>query len=455
VALAPPLRVLRYPSKAMVLVSLAWAVLAGLGFERWSRPDPAPRGWAAVLGPVLALGALAGAAAALFRFWPDVFAAALVPESWISASWREVLAPAACRLALAATLSAAVVVVGLVRMRRPGRAGPLAGLAAVLVVLDLALAGTSVNPTAPAEFYRLRPPVLGSLHQDDLSRLFVYRYPFSAASEDPAAAALDPYRIARHPAGFSKDAARTLAARLYMVPPVEGCWGVFGSYEPDLIGLYPAHLAELVRWMAEAEGSPAHARFLRIGAVRHVSSLLRHAGFEDFVAVALYPSLLAQPILFFEVPGAVPRTYVVGTARPAEGETARQLLLDPRFDLRREVVVSGPAVEAGPGFSGHSRIVDFRPDLVRIEADLSAPGVVVLVDTYDPGWRVTVDGRPAPLLRANVAFRGVNVPAGKHVIEQVYRPWTVVYGLGTSALAALAGLGVVLGRFARPSERQP
>jgi len=66
------------------------------------------------------------------------------------------------------------------------------------------------------------------------------------------------------------------------------------------------------------------------------------------------------------------------------------------------------------------------------------------VDTYDPGWKVTVDGRPAPLLRANVAFRGVLLPAGRHVVEQVYRPWTVVYGLAASAAALLAGLAVAL-----------
>jgi hypothetical protein len=47
-----------------------------------------------------------------------------------------------------------------------------------------------------------------------------------------------------------------------------------------------------------------------------------------------------------------------------------------------------------------------------------------------------------------VAFRGVKVSAGKHVIEQVYRPWTVVYGLLISAAAALVGLALVL--FKRP-----
>jgi hypothetical protein len=454
VALAPPLRVLRYPSKAMVLVSLGWALLAGVGFERWRGSDPIPRGswWAAVLGPVLALGAAAAAVAALLWSRPDIFSNALLPEAAISADWRAVLAPDARRFAVTTTLSAAVAVAGLLRMSRPRRAGSLAGVAAALIVLDLAVAGATVNPTVPAEFYRLRPPILGALHQDDLSRLFVFRYPFSAAAPDPGSAE-DPYRIARYPPGLSIDAARTLGARLYMVPPAGGCWGVFGSYEPDLIGLYPAHLSELTRWTGQAEGTPAFARLLRIGAVTHVSALLRHGSFEDLVALGVYPSLLARPILLLEVPGALPRTYVVGTAQAADGDRAREILLDPRFDPSREVVLPDTALEAGPHFSGRSRIIDFRPDRVRVEAELSQPGVVVLVDTYDPGWKVTVDGRPASLLRANVAFRGVKAPAGRHVIEQVYRPGTVLYGLGASAAATLVGLAVVLRRAARALAR--
>jgi hypothetical protein len=454
VALAPALRVLRYPSKAMVLVSLGWALLAGVGFERWRGSAPIPRGrwWAAVLGPVLALGAAAGAVALLLGWRPDVFAAFLLPEAAISTDWRAVLAPAARRFAITAALSATVGVVGLMRMRRPRRAGSLAGVAAALIVLDLAVAGATVNPTVPAEFYRLRPPILGALHQDDLSRLFVYRYPFFAAAPDPGSAE-DPYRIARYPPGLSIDAARTLGARLYMVPPAGGCWGVFGSYEPDLIGLYPAPLADLTRWMLAAERTPLDVlRFLRLGAVRFVSSL-HVRGFDELSAVAVYPGILARPILLLEVPGALPRTYVVGTAQAADGDRAREILLDPRFDPSREVVLQDTALEAGPLFSGRSRIIDFRPDRVRVEAELSEPGVVVLVDAYDPGWKVTVDGRPASLLRANVAFRGVRVPAGRHVVEQVYRPWTVLYGLGASAAATLVGLAVVRQRAARALAR--
>jgi uncharacterized membrane protein YfhO len=81
-----------------------------------------------------------------------------------------------------------------------------------------------------------------------------------------------------------------------------------------------------------------------------------------------------------------------------------------------------------------------KPDRVVLEANLSAPGYVVLVDGYDPGWRVAVDGIPSQLRRANVAFRAVAVPAGRHTVEYLYRPSALLLGLTVSAgtLAALA-----------------
>jgi uncharacterized membrane protein YfhO len=66
-------------------------------------------------------------------------------------------------------------------------------------------------------------------------------------------------------------------------------------------------------------------------------------------------------------------------------------------------------------------------------------GVVVLTDAYDPGWEATLDGRPVSLLRANLAFRGVAVPPGEHVIAMRYRPAALRWG-AFLALTAVAGL---------------
>jgi uncharacterized membrane protein YfhO len=78
---------------------------------------------------------------------------------------------------------------------------------------------------------------------------------------------------------------------------------------------------------------------------------------------------------------------------------------------------------------------------VRLLVEADRAGYVVMADAYDPGWRATVDGEATPVLRANVAFRAVAVPAGPHVVEMAYRPRALALGLGLTLLtAALAGL---------------
>jgi uncharacterized membrane protein YfhO len=62
----------------------------------------------------------------------------------------------------------------------------------------------------------------------------------------------------------------------------------------------------------------------------------------------------------------------------------------------------------------------------------------VILESYDAGWRATVDGRPAPIVPANVLFRGIRLEPGARVVELVYRPPGLVAGLVVSALSLLA-----------------
>lgn len=99
------------------------------------------------------------------------------------------------------------------------------------------------------------------------------------------------------------------------------------------------------------------------------------------------------------------------------------------------------------------RIVVDEPRRVVIEASLSAPGLVVLADTFHPDWslRVRSDGGPPrdrPILRANRIHRGCVLPAGRHVLEFTHRsrtfdrtwPVTVAAWIATLAAGGLAWL---------------
>ena len=77
---------------------------------------------------------------------------------------------------------------------------------------------------------------------------------------------------------------------------------------------------------------------------------------------------------------------------------------------------------AGSGAGGRVSIEDDRPDRVRLIVDASRPGLVFLSDNLFPGWTAWRDGSPAQILRAWFTFRAVEVPAGRSIVEFVYRP---------------------------------
>ncbi len=115
------------------------------------------------------------------------------------------------------------------------------------------------------------------------------------------------------------------------------------------------------------------------------------------------------------------------------------------FDPRRFVLLDQPPPDllARPRVrprlpTGDVEIVALEPERVVLRTRGGEPAIVVLTDAYFPGWQATVDGEPAALLRANLNFRAVPVPAGEHEIEMRYRPASLRRGLGLALVAAVA-----------------
>ena len=93
-------------------------------------------------------------------------------------------------------------------------------------------------------------------------------------------------------------------------------------------------------------------------------------------------------------------------------------------------------------------IVQYLPNSVTLEANLSRPGYVVLLDRYDPNFHATVDGNEVPIERANQLFRAVPVGPGEHTIRFFYRPEGLISG---AVLSLLCLLVLVAGAVKRSS----
>ncbi len=417
-ALAPPVRVFRYPSKATLVVALALALAAGLGVRAIGR-------------------------ARLFGSWRNAAVAALLLAAGMIFWVERVLAkPDAWHVAtlLAAAAAAVVAVLG-----RPGgmRAG-VAGAALVgIAIADLVAAHADLNATTPPPYLLLRPTVLD--HVDLSRRVYTYNYDWQPGVSESRLGPSHVYWSAVPPPGLDQRVFAMMRLRSYLPEP-GGLDPVEGSFDLDNRGLYPRPLRDLTVALRGFEGTPAHAKLLRLAGVGSVVALDQR-GFEDLRLVARIEAFFPEPILVFAVDGALPRTFVVGCARQGDGPGA---LADPAFDPSAQVLLP-QRTEAGLcGPAGRSRIVERVSDRVQLEVEADRSAFVVLSDAWDPGWRATVDGRPAVLLRANVAFRAVATPPGRHTIEMVYRPAAVRRGalvsLSTLSLVLMLGLVTCLAR---------
>jgi hypothetical protein len=441
----------RYPSKVMVALGFASALLAGLGLEA-VRSRKASRRVAGALavggGLILAAGAaLHGPALRWAMAWGLLLDRPGADEDALVAAAR--LLAGAALAALAGT--------ALLRARRQAGGPGVTPVVAACLVADLLLAHHDLNATAPPMLLVARPPVLSALDLRDRARSYFYDYRIAGDLSERHLGRAEPYAVAQPPAGVDPRPLSALAQRLYPVPPVAGTWDAEGSYELDLRGMQPLAQRGLTLALLQAEGTAYHRRLLRMGAVRNVVSL-HERGLEDLVRGPTFHGLFPEPIRTWGVPGALPRAYVVGRARAIEGPAAIQALVEPGFDPASEVILSGKGAQAaadGPGGgTGTVHIAELFADRVGLEATAGAPVIVVLVDAWDPGWRAWIDGRATEVLRANGAFRAVAVPAGRHVVEMRYRPWPVLAGLSLSAAGLVAfviGTGCLVRRRLTPA----
>jgi len=74
----------------------------------------------------------------------------------------------------------------------------------------------------------------------------------------------------------------------------------------------------------------------------------------------------------------------------------------------------------------------FTDDTVDFECHAAGPALAVIAQTYYHDWRAEIDGQPVPLLRANVAFQAVPVPAGTHQVHVFFQDRAFQIGAAVS-----------------------
>jgi hypothetical protein len=260
---------------------------------------------------------------------------------------------------------------------------------------------------------------------------------------------------------------------------------------PAPAGYGPAHLDhwDRVTWAESRMGLPSHAVAARVGNVDAYSGVLplRYLGIgaalggnfgdQGFVAMRrlglshvvigpiwdgkvaekaraaieggrLVQSDPAWGVEVWEVPRRPWVSFAPGALVAANREDATRLLAKLLEEGRQEVILEGAPPS---GFEpGRVLAAERGRDGVRIEAESGGPGLLVVNDAWDAGWRATLDGEPLEVMPVDGVVRGVRWPGGRHVLAMTYDPVEVRVGTWLTLL----GLGMLIVLIAAPRRRE-
>jgi hypothetical protein len=325
-------------------------------------------------------------------------------------------------------LSLALFILFLAARKKLTRAALLRFLLIAVVFIDLNTAHRDYQYLVEPSFIYQGKRVI-SQSADDLSRVFYY----------PAGATL-------HPATYSILAQPSFEGAISLVyanllPNAGVFYGFDYFQEIDAFSRWP-----YLSFLNFADRADPEARYRLLGAlnVKHIISFRRlpERGINFLRYFPEYPSWL------YEVERTVPRVYIVNHAiQEKNSDDVLRRLSSSNFDPFQSVVLQEDlGIIPQRSLAATAKIVRYENQLVAIRAALNDAGVLVLADSYYPGWKVYVDGTEQKILRANLFFRAVHLSQGDHTVEFRYDPRSFAIGLAVSAttLCALALVSIFL-----------
>lgn len=170
---------------------------------------------------------------------------------------------------------------------------------------------------------------------------------------------------------------------------------------------------------------------------------------SENMSVSSFPMVFNQGgFVIYENKDVFPRAFLVGKYQTANSYIeAQHLIMDPSFDLRNEAVIENDlspeqASQVHSSPNNNAEITMYSPNKVIIHTNSDTASLLVLTDTFYPGWQAYVDGKETKIYRADGLVRAIFVPQGEHQIVFSYLPKSFVVGVVISSVTTIFLIGV-------------
>ncbi|KMP12689.1 hypothetical protein UR09_00400 [Candidatus Nitromaritima sp. SCGC AAA799-A02] len=220
-----------------------------------------------------------------------------------------------------------------------------------------------------------------------------------------------------------------LAKRERLYPNLAMLYGI-----EDVSGLFAIEMKDAQIWSRIFNNSSPERKTL----------ILKRSNVKYWIANPVYfDALHEQPFNIGKsvkvLEDALPRAFLVNHVRYGTEPFLLNTYFSETFDPRQEVLLSERVTmeKETSDFTGIVNEIRYAPNRVTVRTRQNGAGFLVLLDSYFPGWKVTVDGQEGRILRANHFYRAVALDSGEHTLEFSYEAVGFEPGLMVSSVALL------------------
>jgi len=232
---------------------------------------------------------------------------------------------------------------------------------------------------------------------------------------------------------------------------------MFDRHFPGSLGRPWWQGAEAVRRLWQLKETDLERREVELRSIRQEISFLSALNVEFVFAPSPGPLFINRMVeaggvfdkfdlvhsTIFKLGDAMPSAYILHEATVRDGHKSYfAMLADPEFDPRRTVLVEAP-VEDGDFAAGGAdegiHVERYEDGVVELSLFVDAPGILVLTDSFYPGWTVRFgDGTEREVFRVNEFLRGVRVQPGDERVVFAFASQLADFGLTLTELGVQA-----------------